>query len=228
MQAALHELPPKLHPRLERFFIKYPPQLYAQAITGETIPLTRLEAKQKRKAELQANRQKREELEALKTQKLETQNKRLTVSTSNASQPNTPTPQPPSPSISKPAPTPKFRPNPFQPISHPKNHYWRAPRIGLRVQADLFKLARKSGVEHLLPASRKSSSFKEARILQKGLRIKGTGVGQEVKGHKEEREHPAKMERRRKALEEMPALVREWKRRGHGKGWKDWPKAKTR
>ncbi|RMZ77126.1 hypothetical protein DV737_g4546, partial [Chaetothyriales sp. CBS 132003] len=94
------------------------------------------------------------------------------------------------------------------------------PRIGLRRQAELFKLAKEYGVEALLPVSRKSTEFKHQRLLLHGLRVRGTGEGQKVKGHKWERQHDAKMEERYNAIVNMPALVREWQARGHGRGFK--------
>jgi large subunit ribosomal protein L25 len=47
-------------------------------------------------------------------------------------------------------------------------------------------------------------------MLEKGLRVRGTGEGQKVKGHKWERQMPAKLEARRKAMEGMPLLIRKW------------------
>jgi large subunit ribosomal protein L25 len=44
-----------------------------------------------------------------------------------------------------------------------------------------------------------------------GVRVKGTGVGQVVKGHIRERRMVKKDEARRKAMEEMPQLIHEWK-----------------
>ena len=83
--------------------------------------------------------------------------------------------------------------------------------MGLRRQAELVKIAKKHGVEALLPPGRKSTEFKEHRILEKGLRVRGTGEGQKVKGHKWERTMGATLEKRRKAMEEMPEMIREWK-----------------
>ena len=71
------------------------------------------------------------------------------------------------------------------------------------------------------------------------------GEGQKVKGHAWERHVGATLEKRRTAMENMPELVKEWKRvsflklmlhlswvymlttllqRGHGRGWKKYPK----
>jgi large subunit ribosomal protein L25 len=72
-------------------------------------------------------------------------------------------------------------------------------------------MAKRHGVETLLPPGLKSTEYKEHRILEKGLRVKGTGEGQKVKGHKWERTMNATLEKRRKAMEEMPELIRLWK-----------------
>lgn len=72
-------------------------------------------------------------------------------------------------------------------------------------------MARKYGVEQLMPTSRKSSLFKETRLAERGLAIKGTGIGQKVKGHKWERTMETRLEERKKAMMEMPELIRQWK-----------------
>lgn len=86
-------------------------------------------------------------------------------------------------------------------------------------------MAIKYDVEGLLPVGRKSTEFKETRRAERGgLAVKGTGVGQKVKGHKWERTMEARLEDRRKAMMEMPEMIRLWKQRGHGRGWKQWPR----
>lgn len=102
--------------------------------------------------------------------------------------------------------------NPFLP--HKRFGKWEGPRYGLRQQADLMKLAIKYNVEKLLPPSRKSPEFKEKRRQERGLQIKGTGIGQKVKGHKWERTMESRLEDRRKAMEGMPEMVRQWKQVG--------------
>lgn len=72
-------------------------------------------------------------------------------------------------------------------------------------------MAKKYGVEQLLPTSRKSTIFKETRLAERGLAIKGTGIGQKVKGHKWERTMETRLEERKKAMMEMPELIRQWK-----------------
>ena len=114
--------------------------------------------------------------------------------------------------------------NPFLPWRNPVTGRWRGARYGLRRQADLCKMARKHGVEELLPWSPKLSWVKEEKKELKGLRVKGTGVGQRVKGHLWERTMKGRLQERREAMRAMPELIQEWKRRGHGRGWKKWPK----
>lgn len=72
-------------------------------------------------------------------------------------------------------------------------------------------MAIRYNVEALLPPGRKSTEFKEVRRAERGgLAVKGTGVGQKVKGHKWERTMEARLEERKKAMEEMPEMIRLW------------------
>jgi large subunit ribosomal protein L25 len=180
--------------RLMNFFAKYPPKLYSAKYTGASIPLTR----------------------PTRSSKL------LEVSSPTAPSSTAPITSPSDPNESRiestssspresPLETEDLPPNPFLPYRNPSTNRWRGPAISLRRQAELVKIAQKYDVEPLLPPSRKSSVFKEARALEKGLRVKGTGIGERVKGHIWEREMPAKLEARRKAMEGMPALIRKWK-----------------
>lgn len=50
-----------------------------------------------------------------------------------------------------------------------------------------MKLARRHGVESLLPFTVKGTEEKLKKRLEMGLRVKGTGVGERVKGKIEER-----------------------------------------
>lgn len=104
--------------------------------------------------------------------------------------------------------------NPFMPRKIFSTGKWTGARYGLRQQADLVKLAIKYNVESLLPPGRKSTEYKEARLAERGLRIKGTGIGQKVKGHKWERTMEARLEDRRKAMVDMPEMIRSWKQVG--------------
>ncbi|RPB28842.1 hypothetical protein L211DRAFT_817019 [Terfezia boudieri ATCC MYA-4762] len=117
------------------------------------------------------------------------------------------------------------RSNPFKPTVHAITKRWHNPIFSYRRQAVLCKIARQHGVEELLPPSRKSSAYKEEKLAQ---RAEG-GVGRwkrmlEPKGKKWERTLHARLEKRKKAMEEMPALIEKWKRSGHGRGWKEWPR----
>lgn len=118
-------------------------------------------------------------------------------------------------------------PNPFLPYKNPATGRWRGPTISLRRQAELFKIARQYDVEPLLPPSRKSSAFKQERLLKRGAHgasVRGTGEGEKVKGHKWERTMGTTLQKRIEAMERMPDLIREWRARGNGKNWKKFPK----
>jgi transposase-like protein len=73
-------------------------------------------------------------------------------------------------------------------MKHPVTGRWHDPVFSLRRQADLCKLARQHGVEELLPFSVKSSAERLRRRQENGLRVKGTGVGERVKGKESERQ----------------------------------------
>ena len=72
--------------------------------------------------------------------------------------------------------------NPFQPQQNIKTGRWHPPLYSLRRQADLVKLAKEHGVEDLLPPTLKSTEATLRRREEFGLRVKGTGAGQKVKG----------------------------------------------
>jgi large subunit ribosomal protein L25 len=196
--------------RLLRFFAKYPPKLYSAKYTGASIPLTKsipqTPALQAAESPVQAT----SEVPVASNTSSEDPDV-STIETTTA--------------VPKPVPrSERGPPNPFLPMKNHETGRWRGAAIGLRVQADLVKLAKKNGVEALLPPGRKSTAFKEQRTLERGLRVRGTGEGQKVKGHKWERRMGAKLDVRRKAMENMPEMIREWKQRGHGRGWKKYPK----
>uniref|UniRef100_A0A0B7JP59 Diphthamide biosynthesis protein 4 n=1 Tax=Bionectria ochroleuca TaxID=29856 RepID=A0A0B7JP59_BIOOC len=104
------------------------------------------------------------------------------------------------------------RANPFEFFKNPATGKMQDPVYSNRRQAQLVKMAREHGVEHLLPESKKGTAYRLAYRVEHGLRVKGTGVGQSVKGHIHERHMIAKMEARRKAMLEMPKLIKTWKR----------------
>lgn len=78
-------------------------------------------------------------------------------------------------------------PNPFLPHKHVATGKWQEPEYSLRRQAELVKLAREEGVEELLPFTNKGTEERIRKRVEEGLRVKGTGVGQKVKGHLHER-----------------------------------------
>ncbi|KAI9767540.1 MAG: hypothetical protein M1840_005577 [Geoglossum simile] len=114
--------------------------------------------------------------------------------------------------------------NPFQAQRCPQTGKWHDPVFSLRRQAELVKLAGKYGVEELLPFTVKGTEEKLRRREDRGLRVKGTGIGQKVKGKEWERTLKGRLEKRRQAMMEMPKMIQNWKERGHGRGWKKWPK----
>ena len=72
-------------------------------------------------------------------------------------------------------------------------------------------MARANGVEELLPYTSKGTEVRRKRRAEQGLRVKGTGVGQRVKGKGWERTMKARLEKRRQAMLGMPRLVQQWK-----------------
>jgi large subunit ribosomal protein L25 len=117
--------------------------------------------------------------------------------------------------------------HPFLPFRNPSTGNWHAPTYSLRRQSILFKLAQKHNVLPLMPLCPKHPEVKALR-REEGLKMKGTGVGQRVKGHKWERTLRGRLEERRRAMEAMPGMIREWKRLGHGRGWKKWPSGRSK
>jgi len=114
--------------------------------------------------------------------------------------------------------------SPFKCHKHPVTGKWHDPVFSLRRQAELVKLARQHGVEGLLPFTVKGTAERVRRRVENGLRVKGTGIGQRVKGKESERTLKARLEKRRQAMLDMPQMIQNWKERGHGRGWKKWPK----
>ncbi|KAF2842732.1 hypothetical protein M501DRAFT_18614 [Patellaria atrata CBS 101060] len=148
-----------------------------------------------------------------------------TVSTTAPTDPNASTTEHPSPSPSSTTPLPaEIHHNPFSPFLNLRTGRWRGPLYSLRRQADLCKLALKHNVLDLLPPSKKNPLTKAQKREERGLRVRGTGVGQVVKGKKWERTMEGRLEKRREAMMGMGEMVRLWKEKGHGRGWKKWPK----
>lgn len=196
--------------RLRNFFAKYPPQYYSSAVAPRPQPKTDGEA---------AGEQ-------------TTQSTSTDTSSDNTTTPDLPTPEtstlptpytqdrtlkPPKPvdPLSLPSRsllhTSRQYRNPFLPHKNFRTGKWFSPRYGLREQADLVKLAIRYNVEALLPPGKKSSEYKEVRRAERGLAIKGTGVGQKVKGHKWERTMEERLDERKKAVMEMPQMINLWK-----------------
>lgn len=102
-------------------------------------------------------------------------------------------------------------PNPFLPSKNFTTGRWHGPVFGLRKQADLVKLAVAHDVVDLLPWTMKKPGEREARRIESGLRVKGTGEGQKVKGKSWERTLKGRLEMRRQAMLNMPQMIQEWK-----------------
>ncbi|PHH73833.1 hypothetical protein CDD82_5251 [Ophiocordyceps australis] len=115
------------------------------------------------------------------------------------------------------------RPDPFRPFKHPATGCWHDAVYSRRKQADLMRLAQKHGVAELMPVSQKDPERRLAKRVEFGLRVKGTGVGQQVKGHAHERTMIARHEKRRKAMLAMPKLIKQFKKVGKRR-WKKFPK----
>ncbi|KAL0638979.1 hypothetical protein Q9L58_002030 [Maublancomyces gigas] len=97
---------------------------------------------------------------------------------------------------------------------------WHNPKYSLRRQKELVKLSQDYGVEELLPPTVKSSVARaEKAVLGPRLRRMMT-----PKGKGWERSLRSKLEVRTKAMEGMPALIEKWRKLGHGRGWKEWPR----
>ncbi|KAJ4333656.1 hypothetical protein N0V95_009372 [Ascochyta clinopodiicola] len=192
------ELAKTLPPRLLRFFQRYPPPQLFPTITSQIAAAPA-------------------DTEVLST-------------ATAAPTPTTPAPEAPAATSTTPTTTPEDLtfPNPFQPTKNFTTGRWHGPVYGLRKQADLVKLASAHGVVDLLPWTIKKPGEKEARRIERGLTVKGTGEGQRVKGKLWERTLKGRLEMRRQAMLDMPRLIQEWKQKGHGRGWKKWPSGKAK
>ena len=192
--ASTSSLVSKLPQRLQNFFARYPPQIYSAAVRPPLSP-----EQQQAAAESPTATNPDELTETPYTPNRDAKgNKR------------------PDPTVFSPSRallhSDPAHPNPFLPFKSPRTNTWISPRIGLRRQAELVKLAIRYNVEALLPPGRKSTEFKETRRAERGgLAVKGTGVGQKVKGHKWERTMETRLDERRKAMMEMPEMIRLWK-----------------
>ncbi|KAL9096240.1 MAG: hypothetical protein Q9165_001763 [Trypethelium subeluteriae] len=140
-----------------------------------------------------------------------------TAGTTSASDPNAPmTTTHEAPSINS-DPWAVF--NPFRPWKNPETGRWHEPVYSLRKQADLVKMARQRGLEDLLPPGKKSTADRERRTVEQGLRVKGTGAGQRVKGKLWERTIKGRLEKRRQAMLDMPRMIEKWKQVSRATRW---------
>lgn len=176
------ELAKTLPPRLLRFFQRYPPPQLFPTITSQIAAATPADSP-------------------------------ATISTTPPADPNAAVTEVSSPDAVASTTTPETLefPNPFQPTKNFTTGRWHGPVYGLRKQADLVKLANAHGVVDLLPWTIKKPGEKEARRIERGLAVKGTGEGQRVKGKLWERTLKGRLEMRRQAMLDMPRLIQEWK-----------------
>ncbi|KAK6198487.1 mitochondrial ribosomal protein MRPL25 [Scheffersomyces amazonensis] len=91
--------------------------------------------------------------------------------------------------------------NPFLPNKNPESGRWHGAKISLRRSSDLYKMARKFGIQDLLPPLPKK--FYEEKYNNKNWM---RGVLQQKK-HKWERELPQKLEARKEALANMDEII---------------------
>jgi len=82
-----------------------------------------------------------------------------------------------------------------------------------------------------MPPSPKHPQIKDERKIERALMINARmreGLlpvsGKKAKGKVWERSLRGRLEERRKAMEGMPEMIRDWKQKGHGRGWRKWPK----
>ena len=101
--------------------------------------------------------------------------------------------------------------SPFRAQKHTVTGVWHGPRYSLRQQADLVKLARVHGIEGLLPPTVKGTEERLLKRAQYGLQVRGTGVGRRPKGTKAERTLRPRLDKRKQAMLEMPAMIEQWK-----------------
>jgi hypothetical protein len=62
-----------------------------------------------------------------------------------------------------------------------------------------------------LPFTVKGTEERIRKRVENGLRVKGTGIGQRVKGKESERTMKARLNKRKKAMLEMPQMIQTWK-----------------
>ena len=92
--------------------------------------------------------------------------------------------------------------NPFLPSKNPETGRWRGPQYSLRRSADLFKLAKKFGVNDLLPPI-PHKRFHEDKYLNKNWM---EGV-LNPRGTKAEKARPAKLKAQQEAIANMDEII---------------------
>lgn len=92
--------------------------------------------------------------------------------------------------------------NPFLPNKNPDTGRWHGSKYSLRRSADLFKMARKFGIQDLLPPL-PHKKFYEDKYLQKNW-MRGVLT---QKKQKWERELPEKLKKREEALANMDQTI---------------------
>lgn len=210
MAAVEHiRLAQSLHPRLLRFFTRFPPpQLQASAFQTSQLPL------EEPTIEVASN-----------TSSFNPNEVTTTTLPASPSDP-TATTAPPDRTHNKGKKT-----NPFTPFLNPTTNRWHAPHYSLRRQSELYKLAIADNVLPLMPIGPKHPDVKDEKRIQNALatheRLREGKLpisGKRAKGKLWERTLRVRMEERRVAMEGMPEMIRGWKQRGHGRGWRKWPK----
>ncbi|QBM90852.1 LSU ribosomal protein MRPL25 [Metschnikowia aff. pulcherrima] len=92
--------------------------------------------------------------------------------------------------------------NPFLPNKNSETGRWHAAKVSMRRSADLFKMARKYGLEDLLPPIPHRKFYEDKYYNKNWMR----GVMFQKK-QKWERELPEKLEKRRIAMENMDETI---------------------
>lgn len=92
--------------------------------------------------------------------------------------------------------------NPFLPNKNTESGRWQEAKYSLRRSADLFKMARKFGIEDLLPPLPQKKFYEDKYANKNWMR----GVLR-PKGHKWQHALPEKLAAREKAIAEMDDII---------------------
>lgn len=196
--------------RLRNFFARYPPDIYSAAAIPKPQPPPGVAPLTPAPSPYTPNRNRSDRAAAAAGGSGTAATANTASSSDSGSNSNSNKPWSPSAALLRSSADPNHS-NPFLPFRNPASGRWRGAVVGLRRQAELVKIAAAHGVEELLPPGPKASEYKAMRAEEKGLRVRGTGVGQRVKGHRWERTMAERLEKRRTAMLEMPVLIRAWK-----------------